>query len=84
MWTLVFTQLNEPLNDLLDLAETLASGEVNEPGFKLRSALNDYTNVCEVLEDNGMSPGERAEWDEIRSELVTEVIRLTDRLGKKL
>jgi len=68
--------------DLLDLAETLSSDVVSEPGFKLRSALDDYTNVCQRLKDNGMSAGERTEWDEIRSELVTEIIRLTDRLGK--
>jgi len=58
------------------------SDVANEPGFKLRSALDDYSNVCEQLKDNAMSPGERTEWEEIRAELVTEVIRLTDRLGK--
>ena len=69
-------------NDQLNLAETLSSDVVNELGYKLRSALDDYTNVCERLEDNGMSPGERDEWDEVRSGLATEIIRLTDRLGK--
>ena len=82
MFTLVCSYLKTLPYDLLDLAETLSSDVANEPGYKLRSALDDYTNVCDRLEDNGMSPGERAEWDEIRSELVTEIIRLTDRLGK--
>lgn len=82
MFTLVCSYLKTLPYNLLNLAETLSSGVANEPGYKLRSALDDYTNVCERLEDNEMSPGERAEWDETRSELVTEIIRLTDRLEK--
>ena len=74
--------MKELPNDQLNLAETLSSDVVNEPGYKLRSALDDYTNVCERLEDNAMSPGERAEWDEARGGLVAEIIRLTDRLAK--
>ena len=68
-------------HDLLRRAEILASEAVNKTGFKLRSALDDYNNVCECLEGSRISTGERAEWDEIRSELVAEVIRLSDRLG---
>ena len=65
---------------LFELAESLSSDKENEPGYRLKAALEDYTNVCGRLEENTMSSGERAEWDQIRSELVAEVIRLTDRL----
>lgn len=67
-------------NDLLSLAEALTSGAYTKPKTRLKEALEDYTNVCEHLNDEGLSAIERNHWLEIRSELVNEVTRLILRI----
>ena len=65
---------------LLDFAGALSAEQGSEVARKLRAAIDDYTNVCGRLEENGMNSGERAEWEQIRNELVNEIVQLTDRL----
>ena len=67
-------------NDLLDLAEDLASEARSGPALKLKEALQDYNNICAYLKDEEFNPDDRNQWIEIRSELVAEISRLTNRL----
>jgi len=68
-------------NDLPDLAEEIVAGSHHDP--TLKEALRDYESVCERLDDDGVSPEDRAEWTEIRDELVDELRRLVLRLRQQ-
>jgi hypothetical protein len=72
--------LEMPSNDLLDLAASLASGASYGPALNLKEALQDYNNVCARLKGEKLSSDDCTQWIEIRSELIAEISRLTNRL----
>lgn len=66
-------------HDLPDLADLILALALDHPS--LREALNDYELACSSEKDETLRPELRAEWANIRKELVREIERQTRRIS---
>ncbi|UUV05878.1 hypothetical protein [Ruegeria sp. YS9] len=66
-------------NDLPDLADLILTLALDHP--TLREAVDDYELACSSEQDETLSPELRAEWANIRKELVREIERQTRRIS---
>lgn len=69
------------LDDLPDLADVILSEAGTDPS--LGEALVDYRRACERSNDRALDPGERREWAQVRTELISELQRLALRSKEK-